>query len=181
LLGSEQEMSFTGIGIHPISKKRDAMRLNNSPFFRLLVIAVLTMCNTMSVAQVDDGISQGEEVFRKECSSCHMAYPPRMLPGKSWRIIMAGLDKHFGSDASLPDGEIKQITAFLLEHSVESWGDEQEPLWITRTRWFMRRHVYIVPPDMWENDAVKSPANCPACHKKAEQGDYSERNTSMPE
>ncbi len=171
------------------------MLRNSENFFRLLLAVVLVMWGTMSVAQIDgDGngtsligsdiinIRQAEARFRQECSSCHIAYPASMLPTESWRSIMAGLDKHFGSDASLPDEEIKEITFFLVENSVEGWGEEIAPLRITKTHWFLRKHLYfVVRPEIWESKTVKSPANCSACHLQAESGDFSKRNISMPE
>ncbi|MEY3427514.1 MAG: hypothetical protein RIS60_866, partial [Pseudomonadota bacterium] len=39
--------------------------------------------------------------YKAECASCHMAYPPAMLSKSSWQRIMGGLDKHYGTDASL--------------------------------------------------------------------------------
>ena len=39
--------------------------------------------------------------YTQECGSCHVAYPPGMLPARSWQRIVAGLENHYGSDASL--------------------------------------------------------------------------------
>ena len=39
--------------------------------------------------------------YVQECGSCHAAYPPGMLPARSWQRVMGGLDRHYGSDASL--------------------------------------------------------------------------------
>jgi len=39
--------------------------------------------------------------YKAECGSCHVAYPPQLLPGASWQQLMAQLERHFGSDASL--------------------------------------------------------------------------------
>jgi hypothetical protein len=33
---------------------------------------------------------------------------------------------------------------------------------------------------VWRLAAVKSPANCAACHTTAEQGDFRERNIRIP-
>ena len=41
------------------------------------------------------------EAYATECGACHLAYPPALLPARSWQRLMAGLDTHFGSDASL--------------------------------------------------------------------------------
>jgi hypothetical protein len=37
-----------------------------------------------------------------------------------------------------------------------------------------------VSASLWKSEAVRSPANCAACHTRAEQGDYSERTLRLP-
>ena len=170
---------------------------NGKNFFRLLALVVLVLCGTISVAQVDDEdgnygssirgdtarIAQAAAKFRQECSPCHVAYPPGMLPTGSWRKIMAGLANHFDTDASLSVAEVEEITGFLEDNSVDYWGAKMEStLRISETNWFLRRHnVYVVPLDIWNSPAVKCAANCPACHRQAENGDFSERSSSLPE
>ncbi|MBI5006942.1 MAG: diheme cytochrome c [Nitrosomonadales bacterium] len=119
--------------------------------------------------------------WQSECGSCHVAFPPRMLPAASWRAMMAGLDKHFGTDASLEPAVAREIGAFLEKHA---GPQKQEPagkpqLRISELRWFVREHDEV-PDRIWKNPQVKSPANCAACHTKAESGDYRERNIRMP-
>ena len=43
-------------------------------------------------------------VYTQECGSCHLAFPSNLLPKASWQRVMNGLDKHYGSDASLDQG-----------------------------------------------------------------------------
>jgi mono/diheme cytochrome c family protein len=33
---------------------------------------------------------------------------------------------------------------------------------------------------MWKSAAVKGPANCAACHTRADDGEYSERTLRLP-
>ncbi len=39
--------------------------------------------------------------YKQECGSCHLAYPPGLLPASSWQRLMGDLPHHFGTDASL--------------------------------------------------------------------------------
>ena len=55
--------------------------------------------------------------YTQECAACHTAYPPGMLPAPSWQRIMGGLDKHYGSDASLDPATVKQLSAWLQTHA----------------------------------------------------------------
>jgi len=175
---------------------------------RMVTVAVLLSGGMMSVAHADDddderheGISQerhsgkygGENrgkpvqpsrinaTFQKECSSCHIAYAPGLLPAESWRKVMAGLDKHFGTDASLTDQENKEITSFLVSHASNRWSASTAPLRITESAWFKRKHdAHEISPDIWKRPSVKSPANCAACHPQADRGDFEEDNIRIP-
>jgi hypothetical protein len=119
--------------------------------------------------------------FQQECSSCHIAYSPGLLPAASWRKVMGGLDKHFGTDASLTDQENKEITTFLVNNASNRWSASTAPLRITESAWFKRKHDdREISPSVWKNPKVKSPANCGACHTQAESGNYSERNIRIP-
>lgn len=40
-------------------------------------------------------------VYKAECTSCHIAYPPQLLSAPDWRRLLSGLDRHFGTDASV--------------------------------------------------------------------------------
>lgn len=125
--------------------------------------------------------SQVNATFQKECSSCHIAYAPGLLPAESWRKVMGGLDKHFGTDASLTDQETREVTAFLVKNASNRWSASTAPLRITETAWFKRKHdSHEVSPDVWKRPGVKSPANCAACHPQADRGDFEEDNIRIP-
>lgn len=121
--------------------------------------------------------------WKDECGSCHMAYPPRFLSAESWRAVMAGLDKHFGSDATLDAAAATEIGDFLERNAstkqrLSSSGNEP-PLRITETRWFQSEHRKVADR-IWKDPQVKSPANCVACHPQADSGSFSERDIRMP-
>jgi hypothetical protein len=119
--------------------------------------------------------------FQQECSSCHIAYAPGLLPAESWRRIMTGLDKHFGSDASLDAPDNKEISDFLVNNASNRWSASTAPLRITESAWFRSKHdSHEISSAVWKSPQVKSPANCAACHTTAERGDFSERNIKMP-
>ena len=119
--------------------------------------------------------------FQQECSGCHVAYAPGLLPAESWRKVMAGLDKHFDTDASLSEQDNKEITAYLVNNASNRWRAQTAPLRISESGWFKRKHdSHEIDPAVWKKPSVKSPANCGACHTQAERGDYSERNIKMP-
>jgi hypothetical protein len=121
--------------------------------------------------------------YQQECASCHMAFPPGMLPATSWKRLMGSLDKHFGSDASLDDASAREIGAWLQTHAGTYKRVSEAPPQdrITRSAWFLRKHrADEVAPEIWKRAAVGSPANCAACHPRAEQGRFSEHEIRIP-
>lgn len=122
-----------------------------------------------------------DPTWRAECGSCHVAYPPSLLGAASWRAVMAGLDRHFGVDASLDPIAAARIGAFLERNAStrRSAADGKPPLRITETRWFVHEHDEI-PAATWKRPAVKGPANCAACHAGADRGNFDEHAIRIP-
>jgi hypothetical protein len=119
--------------------------------------------------------------FQQECASCHMAFPPGLLPAASWTKMMSGLDKHFGVDASLTPAETTEVTQFLTKNASNRWSAASAPLRITESAWFKAKHnSREVAPEVWKRASIKSPANCAACHTGAAKGDFNEHNIRIP-
>jgi hypothetical protein len=116
--------------------------------------------------------------WKTECGACHLAYPPQLLPARSWQAIMGRLDEHFGTDASLDPKTAAQVTSFLEQHAGSDRGVTAATR-ITDTAWFHRKHREV-PPAVWTHADVRSPANCAACHRAAERGDYDEHGVRLP-
>lgn len=126
-----------------------------------------------------DRFSASNAKWVAECGSCHLAYPPQLLPAASWRRIMAGLERHFGSDASLDAASAAEIGAFLERHAGRGKRGRGEPLRITESRWFLREHDAVHAAD-WKHPRVRSAANCAACHRGAERGDFDDDAVRLP-
>lgn len=123
------------------------------------------------------------DVYTQECASCHMAYPPALLPRASWQRTMASLNKHHGVDASLDAVSQKKISQWLSENAGTGQRIKQEPPQdrITQSEWFLRKHnSHEVPASVWKRASIGSPSNCNACHAKAAQGDFEEDNVRIP-
>jgi len=120
--------------------------------------------------------------YTQECASCHLAYPPGLLPARSWQRLMGGLDKHYGSDASLDAALLQQINSWLQAHAGTYKRVSEEPPQdrITRSAWFERKHRKI-DATVWKLGSVKSPANCAACHTGADRGAFDDDHLQFPE
>jgi hypothetical protein len=129
--------------------------------------------------------------WKAECSGCHMLYLPGLLPARSWTKMMDGLDKHFGENAELDAAAKKEITDFLVQNSADksangrggkisnSIGKGDAPLRISETAYFIRKHDEV-SASTYKRKAIGSAANCIACHKGAEVGNFSEHEVRIP-
>jgi mono/diheme cytochrome c family protein len=122
-------------------------------------------------------------VYKQECSACHVAYPAGMLPAASWKRLMGGLSKHYGTDASLDEKSVAEISGWLNTHAGTYKRVSEEPPQdrITKSAWFLRKHnEREVSPAIWKRASVGSASNCIACHTNAAQGSFSERDIKIP-
>jgi cytochrome c553 len=129
--------------------------------------------------------------WKAECSSCHMLYHPGLLPERSWQKMMAGLDKHFGESATLDAPTRAEIEQFLVANSadkqdgrrsqriVQSIPASAAPLRISETDYFIARHDEV-SPSTFKRKSIGSAANCIACHKNADKGNFSESQIKIP-
>lgn len=120
-------------------------------------------------------------LYATECGACHLAYPARFLPLRSWNALMGGLSSHFGEDASL-SAEVRGVLLTWLAsdaadlHRVRIPAD-QTPLRITELSWFRGEHREAPAKVIRE---VGSLARCDACHTGARQGRYGESELVLP-
>jgi len=94
---------------------------------------------------------------------------------------MNGLPTHFGTDASLDAPTVTQIGNWLKVNAGQGRRAQQAPPQdrITRSAWFVREHDEIAP-EVWKRAAIKSAANCAACHIRADQGVFNEHDVRIP-
>ncbi len=125
-----------------------------------------------------------------ECGDCHTAHHPSLLPAARWSAIMAGLDDHFGEDASLDAPTAGRIGAWLVANAAERHdtmasnafrlADAAEPLRITATaRW--RRIHRDIPAETFRRSGIGAAANCAACHGDAATGLFAPQQISIPD
>ncbi len=131
-------------------------------------------------------------LYVKECGSCHTAYAPGLLPARSWQKMMDELDNHFGEDASLDEPERLAILRWLTDYAADSPNANMlmrriassiprgaQPQRITETPLFKHQHDEV-PAHFWKRPKIGSKANCGACHPRANEGRYPEREVRIP-
>ncbi len=134
------------------------------------------------------------ELFVSECASCHILYPPHLLPKASWKRMMSTLSDHFGDDASLDEKERKEIESYLLANAANT-SPKEAAVYLRRsieanasnviiapsqTKYWKKRHAKI-DPKLFEREEVRSRSNCKACHGDIEKGMIEDRNIRLPE
>jgi len=128
-------------------------------------------------------------VFYNECGDCHKVYPPHLLPKRSWKKIMRGLDNHRGeeiTEANITKSQQASILEFLIQNAAEtshresavkimnSLG-ERRPKSITKTPYWRETHKDI-PKSVYKEKKIKDKSNCIACHKDFDQGNLDDMN-----
>jgi hypothetical protein len=134
------------------------------------VALVLVLGMTQAHAESGKQPNSGYAKWKAECSSCHVAYPPRMLNEESWQQLMGKLDRHFGSNAALDARDSRAILEFLQRNAGSGNPYGSASMRISDTPWFRREHRVISPKE-WLLPEVKTKSNCSACHGKVVLGD----------
>jgi hypothetical protein len=132
------------------------------------------------------------KLYGAECGSCHTAYAPGLLPARSWKKMLTELEHHFGEDASLDEAQRAEIEKALSAAAADSQGGTMlmrriaggipaadAPQRISGTPFFKYMHDEV-PMSFWKRAKIGGPANCGACHVRANEGRYFEREVSIP-
>ncbi len=132
--------------------------------------------------------------YRSECSDCHYAYPPGLLPEKSWRKLLnaEALRDHFGDNAELDKDTLEAVLDYAVENSADKsyhkrsrkiardTEDGEQPLRITEVRYIKRAHQEIPENMIKGNKDVKSLSFCDKCHTQAAKGVFDADTVSIP-
>jgi len=152
------------------------------PCWRTTGVALaLLLCAGVTWAQ-GGGFKGAPAAFNAECTSCHIGYAPALTGEVNWRGIMAGLDKHFGVDASIDDKARQTISAWLMAHASKDsrYAKSSADFRISTSAWFVRQHDEV-GSKVWKRASIKSAANCGACHSGAARGDFDEDSVKIPQ
>lgn len=148
---------------------------------------LITFSRQKEVQPVDN------KTYADECGSCHYAYPPGLLPSKSWAKLLdeKALSDHFGENASLDKDTLKVIYDYAMDNAAEkTWykrsrkialaTEDETPIRITEVSYIKRKHHDIPEKMIKGNKDVKSLSYCNACHTKADKGIFDNDTVSIP-
>ncbi len=130
--------------------------------------------------------------WRENCSECHIAFHPSLLPARSWQKIFNTQHQHFEDDLDLDDETITELLKFHLDNAAEKELTEAArkilyytpenvtPIRITKTIYWEKKHKDI-DEAYWKHDKIKIKGNCDACHLDAKEGTYEDSDMRLPE
>jgi cytochrome b len=116
---------------------------------------------------------QADATWARECGDCHLAYPPGLLPARSWQALLASED-HFGEVLGLGPDTVTALSAWAAPRSAEAGWDEhavriarsvppeQVPQKITELPWWKELHQGSPEADL----------RCEDCHERAAWGQF---------
>lgn len=132
----------------------------------ILGLALLVACSARAASP--------QQTYTAQCGACHMAYPPTLLPARSWQAIIAGLANHFGEDATLGRKDAATISAFLAENAADGpLGDRRflegvsaamTPARITDMPFWRVIHARLLRPGVGTGPGIRKGAECNRCH-----------------
>ncbi len=160
-----------------LKKKVHTMQMNKKSIVACLVaFFTLTVWADSSANKVPP-----LPAYKAECSACHLAYPVGMLPAPAWKNIMGGLQKHYGTDASLDAATVMQIGKWLEANAgtykrVSEVPPENR---ISKSAWFIRKHDEV-SASVFKRASVGGAGNCVACHGGAAEGNFNEHQIRIP-
>lgn len=163
----------------------------------LLVLALVLVTAGLWISQSPQGDEArfpmpAGKTYLAECGSCHTAFAPGLLPVRSWHRMMGELEEHFGEDATLDEPQhlaiLKELETLAADGSYadqrmrrinEAISSTAQPQRISETPFFKYTHDEV-PQGFWKRKQVGTPSNCLACHPRANEGRYDEREVRIP-
>ncbi|MEW6187145.1 MAG: diheme cytochrome c [Thermodesulfobacteriota bacterium] len=132
-----------------------------------------------------------DPIYKTTCGGCHFPYPPGLLPGASWKIIIDRLPDHFGDQVTFDPKSKETLIRYLMENGADR-SSAKKPvkimnslngrsvLRITEIPYIRKKHRGI-KPEIFNRTAIGSFSNCIACHKTAEQGNFDDDQVVIPQ
>ncbi len=113
----------------------------------------------------------GQELYLENCSTCHIALPPSVLPTQTWKNLLED-SQHYGAQLKpLVDPPRILVWRYLSTFSRTKLKDEATPYRVNNSRYFKALHPQV---DLSRPVQIGS---CVSCHPSA--SDYNFRQLSQ--
>ncbi|MBW4559691.1 MAG: diheme cytochrome c [Mojavia pulchra JT2-VF2] len=109
----------------------------------------------------------GQELYLENCSTCHIALPPAVLPTQTWKNLLQD-SQHYGTQLQpLVDPPRILVWRYLETFSRSQRKDEETPYRVNNSRYFKALHPKVKLPRPVQI------GSCVSCHPSA--SDYNFR------
>ncbi|HEY9626785.1 MAG TPA: cytochrome C [Coleofasciculaceae cyanobacterium] len=116
--------------------------------------------------QVPARYQLGQELYLKNCATCHVGLPPAVMPTQTWAQLLPD-SQHYGVQITPPDQvPLAIIWQYVSTYSRSNNAGEQTPYRLPQSRYFKALHPKV---------EFAQPANvqsCVTCHPAAAQFNY---------
>lgn len=124
------------------------------------------LANIDTVDPVPARYQLGQRLYLENCSTCHVAVPPAVLPSETWRLLLQD-PQHYGTQLTpLIDPPRLLVWEYLLNYSRPLLEGEETPFRLSNSRYFKALHPLVDLPQ---------PARlgtCISCHPGAPEFNY---------
>lgn len=108
-----------------------------------------------------------QELYLENCSTCHLAIPPGVMPTETWKKLLEKPTDHYGQSLN----NLIRITQVSIWQYLSAFSrplstDEPIPLYVGQSRYFKALHPRVQFPE------PPSHKTCISCHPGAKQYDY---------
>lgn len=130
-------------------------------------LAQETTAVTGTVDNVPERYQLGQELYLKNCGSCHIALPPQVMPSETWRRLLLDLDQHYGKKLdSIFSPSLLMMWNYLRDFSRPLKEEEATPYRVRESRYFQALHPQVDFPEPARLNT------CVTCHLGASKYDY---------
>ncbi len=113
----------------------------------------------------------GQELYLNNCSTCHIAIPPAVLPTQTWKNLLED-SQHYGAQLQpLVDPPRILVWRYLSTFSRTQLKEEATPYRVNNSRYFKALHPQVDLPRPLQI------GSCASCHPSA--SDYNFRKLSQ--
>jgi len=135
-----------------------------------------------------------DNIYQEECSSCHMAYQPGLMPASSWKQILSAknLLNHFGENAEMDEETRLHILKVAVENAADNSTYHRSEKIMSSLRGNVPKRIIDIPyirrkhHEVYEggivgkNRPIKSISQCNVCHQDTKKGVYDEDSVRIP-
>ncbi len=122
--------------------------------------------------------------YTQQCSVCHLAYPPGLLPAGSWQKLLDDMPQHFTAQVMINVETQQEISQWLQAHAATFPPVAEEPPQhrITQSLWWKKIHLNNsqLPAALWKKPSVAKGSSCVTCHASAAKGEYNAKTVLVP-